>query len=264
MSEATAVTKREAVQVQAPDAPEDVGGLIRLALEKQVPVEVLERLVALSERVSERNARAAFFDALARFRAECPPIQKTRENAQFSVTRNGVKRASKYAPLEEVDRVARPVAAECGLVWTWDQRIDGEFMHVTCRVLHVMGHSESSTVTLPHASNAGSSPQQKFGGTQSYGMRYSLLAALGLTTAEEDTDGAGGEEDGGGEAISDGDLADIEAKIREVGADRAAFLRVLGVERLGNLTSDRVPEVVRLLEEKRRRREERAAKAGAA
>ena len=173
--------------------PVAVSGLVALAIEKGVDVEVLERLVALQERVTERNARAAFFEALAKFREACPPIRRTRENSQFKVTRDGVQRASRYAPLDEIDRIARPVASSCGLTWTWDTRVEGDLLHVTCRVMHVMGHSETTVVSMPVESKAGSSAQQKYGSAQTYGMRYSLIAALGITTADEDMDGAGGE-----------------------------------------------------------------------
>ena len=171
-------------------APEtSVTSLVQFALEKGTDVEVLERLVALQERVTERNARSEFFGAMTAFHAECPPITKTRENSQFKVSRNGVQKAARYAPLEEITRVAQPVAAKHGLIWKWDTRIEGELMHVICRVTHVAGHSEETTVSMPFESKAGSSPQQKYGTAQTYGMRYRLIAALGITTADDDTDG---------------------------------------------------------------------------
>lgn len=234
--------------------------LIQLALEKGVDVALLEKLVDLQERVTERHARAAFVQALAAFRDECPPIMKTAENSQFQVTRNGAKRAAKYAPLEEIDRTARPIAAKHGLVWTWDTRIDGDLMHVSCRVIHAMGHSETTNVSMPYESKAGSSAQQKFGSAQTYGMRYSLIAALGLTTADEDVDGAesarGARRGGGGgaddEVISDRQLADLEALVTEVGADPARFTRWLQVPSLAELPKREYARAVQALEAKRK------------
>src|SRR5690625_626300 len=140
--------------------------LLARAVDSGASVEALERLVALKERVDAEAARRAYFEALARCHAECPPIKKTRENAQFKVTRAGVSKPARYAPLEEIDRVVRPVAAANGLVWTWDTRIDDGQMHVTCRVSHEMGHAEEATVSMPLESRAGSSPQQKYGSAQ--------------------------------------------------------------------------------------------------
>lgn len=225
--------------------------LITLAIEKQVPVEVLQGLVDLQNTVAERNARAAFFQAMTTFRAECPQIKKTRENTQFTVTRGGTKRPSKYAPLEEIDKTAGPIAAKYGLIWTWDTHVAEGLMHVVCRVSHVDGHSEVSTVSMPYESKAGSSPQQKYGSTQTYGMRYSLIAALGLTTADDDVDGNAPE--GSGETITESQAADLEALISDVGADRTKFLRWLQVERLEDLSEQHLQTAINALEEKRKK-----------
>ncbi len=228
-----------------------VATLMHLAVEKGMGVDVLERLFALDKEISQRNARAAFFQALARFRAECPPIRKTRENSQFTVTRDGVKRPSKYAALEDIDPVAGPVASACGLVWTWDTRLDEAHMHVTCRLLHVLGHSESSTVSMPYESKAGASPQQKYGSTQTYGMRYSLIAALGLTTADEDTDGSpaiGSDPD----VITPEQEATLNALGREVNANEARFLKLFKIKAISELPANRYAEAVTVLEQMRR------------
>jgi hypothetical protein len=156
-----------------------------------------------------------------------------------------------YAPLEEIDRVARPVAARHGLVWTWDTAIrkEDEMMDVSCRVLHELGHSETSTVSMPYESKAGSSPQQKFGSAQTYGMRYSLIAALGLTMADEDVDGDGAQADV--ETITEAQAADLTALIEETGSDKAKFLAYFGIKALGEMPLDRHPHAIRMLEKKR-------------
>jgi len=201
----------------------EISELMGLAIREKMPVEVLERLVALQERVTDRNAKMAYIQALTSFRSECPQPKKNRENRQFKVTRAGTERYSMYADLPEIERVARPVAAEHGLTWTWDTRVDEKLMHVICKVQHVEGHSDSSTVSMPYESKAGSSPQQKYGSTQTYGMRYSLVAALGITTADEDVDGAEGN---GGETITDGQAEYLKGLLKDGDANVAKFLGV--------------------------------------
>ncbi len=203
---------------------------------KDFPVDVLERLVAMQEREGERLARKDFVQALSSFREACPQIQKTRENKQFSkVNRAGAKVASKYAALEDIDAIARPVASAHGLIWTWDTTVDDTLMHITCKVLHVGGHSETATVSMPYESKAGASPQQKYAITQQYGMRYSLIAALGITTADEDNDGNTGPEG----VISDDQMETLKNKMldadQKVGIDAAKFLEHLQVEFLKDL-----------------------------
>jgi hypothetical protein len=235
---------REETAIHRPD----VFGLMSVAAEKGMGLEDLKELFGLQKEIDARNARMAFSRALAAFRAECPQPQKTRENAQFSVTRDGQKRASRYSPLEEIDRVARPVAARHGLSWIWDTVLDGQHMHVTCKLLHEDGHMETSTVAMPYESKAGASPQQKYGSTQTYGMRYSLIAALGITTADDDLDGAGPADPG--DTITDEQAAVLIEWIETSGADREAFLKYLGIKELDDLPAARFDHALKALERK--------------
>lgn len=243
---------RGAEIVPTMDSPNAITQLLSLAIDRNVPVETIEKLVALHERMADRSAAMEFAEAMTAFRTECPPITKTQENSQFQVTRSGVKRNARFAPLEEIDRVARPVAARHGLTWTWDTRIEGELMHVSCRVAHVGGHSVVTNVSMPFESKAGSSPQQKFGSAQSYGMRYSLIAAMGITTADEDVDGQGAQ----GESISDAQLADIMDLIEEVKPNLPNFLRYMGVEKVEDIRAGDFRKATAALVEKRRRNAE--------
>jgi len=213
-------------------------------------VEALERLAALMERETDRRARMAYIEALGKFRDECPPIPKTRANSQFSkVNRAGVKGPAMYAGLEDIDAIARPVASANGLIWTWDTVVDEAMMHVTCKVLHVDGHRESATVSMPHESKAGASSQQKYAITQTYGMRYSLIAALGITTADADTDGnVPGQEP---ETITEAQVADLYALADEVGADLPKFLKWAGVEAMADIRASDYGRVVKALEKRR-------------
>ena len=223
------------------ERPDDasVSAMIWHAIDRGIDVKALEQLVALEERVSARLARSAFIEAMTAFRNACPPIARTQENSQFEVTRNGVKRKARYAPLEEIDRTIRPIAAEHGLSWTWDTDIDGTNMRVICRVAHAMGHTEATSVAMPVESRAGSSPQQKYGSAQTYGMRYSLIAAFGLTTADEDVDGNGNGDDDKPETITEKQAADLSDLIESIGADaakvKAEALQFAGVATLAEI-----------------------------
>jgi len=243
------VAPEKGTAVAMQDAP--VFGLLTAAADKGMSLEDLKELFSLQKEIDARNARMGFYRALAAFRAECPQPQKTRENTQFQVTRNGVKRHSKYAPLEEIDRVAGPVAAAQGLSWIWDTRIEGDLMHVTCKLFHQDGHTEHATVSMPYESKAGASPQQKYGSTQTYGMRYSLIAALGITSADEDVDGAPGSGGPPSEPITEAQAADLAALISEVGTDQAKLLAYYGAESLAKFPASELERVTKHLEGKR-------------
>ena len=175
-----------------PLTPNSMQELMRIAVEKgSEGVEILERLVALDERVSARRAAMAFAAAMARFKATCPPVPRRTPNAQFSVSRNGVMSPRLYASLQDIEATIRAPTGECGLYHRWtDASVSAGMLTMACVVSHVGGHSISSPIAMPLESKAGCSEQQKFGITYAYSQRYSLINAYGLTSCEEDTDGA--------------------------------------------------------------------------
>lgn len=171
--------------------------LMHLAIEKGASVEALERLFNLHERDVARKAAMAFNEAMSRFKATCPPVRRRTENAQFYVTRNGVKAPVRYANLEDIEATIRAPAGECGLSFRWgDARVDDGKLTLSCIVSHSAGHHEVSSVTLPLDSRAGCSEAQKYGAVMTYAQRYSLIHAFGLTTCDEDVDGAAPHQNG--------------------------------------------------------------------
>ena len=231
--------------------PASVGSIARImemVAMQPGSMDTMKALAELQYRAEDRNARKAFVRSLNAFRAECPQPKKTKENEQFKVTRNGVKVNSKYSPLDEIDRTVRPFTSKHGLTWTWDTIIDETHMHVICKIQHEDGHSDSAKVSMPYSSNAGASPQQKYGATQMYGMRYSLVAALGITTADEDLDGASGEY---GESITDGQADYLKGLLHETDADVPKFLKWLGVKSVEEITQKDFPRAIKGLEAKK-------------
>lgn len=231
---------------KALEKPEEMSGLVKLAIEEKVSVDVLERIVALQERVTDRNARSEFFGALAGFQEDMPEIGKT---ATASVaTKSGGTYSYTYAPLEAVTRAIREVLKEHGLSYTWTtDGMDGDYINVVCVLRHVGGHEERSIFPVSTATNAAMSGAQKGGAALTYGRRQTLVAVLGLTTADEDTDGGAGN----AEHITAKQVADLEALISEVGADRGRFLNLLGVAHLEAVLVPNLPVAIRLLEGKR-------------
>lgn len=246
-----AVVGESAVATQQ-DAPMS---LVQLAIEKGVDVEVIERLVALQERVTERNARAAYFEALARFQEQCPEIPKSR-TAQI-VTKSGARFGYSYAPLESITRAIREPLRANQLSYTWDVALDGGALVVTCIVRHVDGHSERSSFPVPIDKGGRMSDAQANGAALTYGRRQSLIAALGLTTADEDTDAAPvrsrqvSEDEP--ERLTDKQIADLSALIDDVGADRQKFLAYLRVEKLEDIHPREYARAVAALEARRAR-----------
>lgn len=227
-----------------------VGSLVQLAIEKGVDVTLLERLVALKERVEERDARKAYFDALARFQKECPPIPHDK-TAKVVSKRSGARFQYTYASLPQITKTIAPHMESCGLSYTWDTEYDGKVFTVICTVRHLDGHSERASFPVPIDGGERMSAAQANGAALTYGRRQTLIAVLGLTTADTDVDGADGDEEGD-QTITQDQVATLSDLIDAVGADKARFLRFMKVESLAEIPASRFKEAVTALEDKRR------------
>lgn len=233
----------------APADEGQVSGLVRLAIEQNVSVEMLERLVALQERVTDRNARTAYMTALANFQAECPPLPKSK--VVDYTTRSGVRINYSFAPLDVIADTIRPHLARNGLSYSWDSEIADGQLAVTCTVRHVEGATGTATFRCK-IDDAGSSTMngpQKAGAATSYGQRYSLIQALGLTTADEDRDG--GPQHDSVETISREQAADLTALIDEVGVDHGKFLKWAGAASIEEVPLAKLGEAIANLEARR-------------
>jgi ERF superfamily len=160
--------------------------LIAQAIERGLPVESLERLLAMRERLKAERAREAFFDALTRFQSECPVIPKV-----ALVFYEG-KLRYRYAPLGKIIEVVAPLLTKHGLSYSFDTafKANPPAQIVTCTVHHVAGHSQTSTFRSPIDPKAHMNEVQKSGSSLTYGKRYALSNALGIV-ADEDDDGRG-------------------------------------------------------------------------
>src|SRR5690349_22843029 len=88
----------------------------RLAKDPNVPVDKLERLVALQERVLAKNAEAEFNAALAQMQAELPTIGE-----RGGIKDRGGNVQSTYALWEDVNRAILPVLKDHGFSLTFRQ-----------------------------------------------------------------------------------------------------------------------------------------------
>lgn len=157
--------------------------LIQHAIDKGVPVETMERLLAMRTQLKQEAAREAYFEDMKQLQSECPVIQKKTEGGK---TNSGTV-AYYYAPLEQIVEETKDLREKYGFSHTFDMKEEGDKVIATCTVNHVEGHSESSSVTLPLASKTSvMSNPQVYGATISYAKRYAFLNAFGITVGGED------------------------------------------------------------------------------
>lgn len=240
----TAVVPRPPLAVQ--NEPGDIASLLRLAIEKNIGVEALERLTALHERISDRQAARAFADALARFQAACPAIPKS-QTAKIA-TRSGGGYSYTYANLDDIVRVAKPLLAAEGLAYGWDSETASGQLTCICTLRHVEGHREASRFTLPVENASAMSDQQKHGAALTYARRQSLVQVLGLTTTDLDNDAG----DSNPEPVSEAQSQQLDELIDDAGVNRKRFLAWLRVESVSEVLARDFDAAVDALNKKRK------------
>lgn len=181
-------TQTVAVQEQAiAKAPATPDQLLALAVDKDLDIDKLAKLMELQDRYNKEQARKAFFRALAAFQSECPEIRKTKGGADLG---HQGKPSYFYAPLGDIDRQIKGPLKKFGLTKKWEFGVT-EKNEILCTFIatHIDGHSESTTLTGPPDDSGKKNPLQANNSAVSYLMRYTLIAGLGITTADQDIDG---------------------------------------------------------------------------
>lgn len=167
-----------------------VSEFISQAIAQNLPVETMERLFALRERVKAESAREAFISAMSNFQAECPVIVKTKE-----VFTNGGNRAYAYAPIESVVSQVKEALKNNGFSYSTNMEMLESSVKVSVKVQHILGHSEVTEMTVPLGTKTGvMSASQVVAAASTFAKRYAFLNAFGILTGDEDNDGASVEE----------------------------------------------------------------------
>lgn len=165
---------------QAAIVPASPADLLQLAIEKDVDIDKLEKLLAMVERWEDRQAKKAYYSSLSKFQFECPPILKSKA---------GYADRYHYAPLDQIIKIIKNPMFNNGLTYTWKQKETDKQITVTCIITHVAGHSEETSLSGDDDTSGSKNAIQARGSTVQYLRRYTLESVLGIATSATDTDG---------------------------------------------------------------------------
>ncbi|WP_234708864.1 ERF family protein [Burkholderia pseudomallei] len=164
--------------------------LLRIAVENNADLDRLEKLMQLQERWEANEARKAFVTAMAAFKREPVEIYKRKQVGYKTLEGDFV--GYKHAELSDVTAAIAPAMAKHGLSFDWDIHQTSGLITVDCVVTHVMGHSKMVTMSGAPDNSGKKNAIQQAASTITYLQRYTLLAATGMSTKDDDDDGAGG------------------------------------------------------------------------
>jgi hypothetical protein len=223
------------------------GGILnviaRAAADPKTDVDKLERLLAMQERVLEREAEQAFNAALRSAQDEIQPIVRNKTNDSTK---------SKYANLEAVSDAIDPVLRRHGFsqsFGTADCPMAGHY-RVTCRLSHTAGHHRDYQADVPADTMGMKGTQNKtathgFGSALSYGRRYLKLLIADVATTDDD-----GRAAGRGGPINKEQAKVINGLCDAVGADKVAFCRYLKIGSLPELAAIDYDNAIHVLKQK--------------
>lgn len=151
--------------------------LIDKAITKGTDIASLEKLMDLQERWEKSQAQKEFNHALAQFQQQCPTLIKKKDGHNC-----------KYTPLGDIIAQIKDVLFNNGLSIRFEQD-HSNGITVSCIVSHLDGHKESTTMNASPDKTGSKNDVQAIGSTVTYLQRYTLIGALGITTADDDMDG---------------------------------------------------------------------------
>lgn len=165
----------------------------RAALNPDVDIDKMERLLAMQERVMSKRAEQAYTESMILAQQRMPVIRKDKDNKQTG---------SSYATLENINKIITPIYTGEGFTLSFgteDSPIDG-YVRIVCDIRHSSGHKERYHYDSPPddsgiAGKVNKTTTHARASAISYGQRYLIKLIFNLTLEGEDDDGnaAGGD-----------------------------------------------------------------------
>lgn len=157
----------------------------RLVLNPDSDIDKLSKILDLQERILNRNAEQAFASDFAAMQSELPRIARNGKIEIKDKNSGRVTQSTPFAKLEDINDGVRPILQKYGfgVSFAIDQNQSG--INVTAKLLHKLGHSERTSLTLPIDTSGSKNNVQGNGSTISYGKRYTMCAILNISTGDD-------------------------------------------------------------------------------
>jgi len=150
--------------------------------DSNVDVDKLAKLLEIQCKWEANEARKAYVESMAAFKSDPPKIFKDK-HVKYNQTEYY------HASLENVTATIGEALSKQGLTASWTTEQGEKSVTVTCRITHVLGHSEQTSLSSAPDSSGSKNPIQAIGSAVTYLQRYTLLSLVGLATEGQDDDG---------------------------------------------------------------------------
>ena len=173
--EITAPTGTELAPIS--ESAQLIGMIGKLASDPDSDIDKMERLMAMRDKMLEREQIAGFNSALSVMQEQIPAIAE-RGTGHNSIT---------YAKWEDVNAVIKPIMAKHGFALRFQVETEGG-VTVTATLSHRNGHEIKTSMKSAADGSGSKNAIQAIGSAVSYLKRYTAGALLNLTSHGEDDD----------------------------------------------------------------------------
>jgi len=160
--------------------------LLERAVSSGANIDTLEKLMDLQSRWEAGEAKKKYYAAMQQFASIRPSLAR---NSKVDFSTQKGRTTYNFCSLPDIEKALRDPLSQCGLFYRFENYTEGSEIGIRCIVSHVAGHSEATPMKAPVDASGNKNNIQGIGSTSTYLMRYTLIAAFGLTTADEDDDG---------------------------------------------------------------------------
>jgi hypothetical protein len=195
MAKKTCKTKAVTTRKTIPPAPSPqypaiqqtaTGQLLQMAVDKNLDVDKLERLIEMKNKEEDRAAKKDFDFHFGEMQSQFPTVLKTKK----AKDREG-SLLYKFCPLENITKVLGPIIKDHGFsFWFSSEMVEGKenemriFCHISGWGHEKVNHIDFPVIPLTKATNK----IQERGAAETYGQRYAFKAGFGFVIAGEDDD----------------------------------------------------------------------------
>lgn len=230
----------------------------RLAVNPDVDVNKLEKLLDIQIAILAKQAQQEFYAAKTLVQKEMPAIPKDAKNEQTG---------SWYSRLETVIRYSTPVITKHGfsLSFSEGETTKPNHIRVVCKVSHSAGHCEEEFIDIPLDDKGAKGTVNKTAthavvSSFSYGQRRLQCAIFNLPTGDDND----GNNDPALELVSEGQIAEIEKLLKDTKSDRKQFeswvQKNLKAQNIESLNQNGYEAAIRTLKNKKDRQSKPSAK----
>lgn len=155
---------------------------VEMVLRQNPTPETVREMMALQREHEAAEAKKAYAQDMVALKRELPGVINRDTTVDYSTQKGRVHYT--HASLAGAMEAVLPALTRHGFSASWKPSSSKDGVKVTCTITHHQGHSDECTLEAPADTSGSKSPAQAIASTITLLERYSLLAVLGIATAD--------------------------------------------------------------------------------